>query len=379
MSSNAAAKRRMITRVRDRLPEVTRRVVARVRVDMPAYASISAPTIAHDTGAILERLAAALLDAHPLTDEDLAAIRGYGETRAHQGISLSDIQNGWRFAVREMLAELTAAARVNKVPDRLLLEWTTDLLDIVDTATTAYTAGHREVELALARHDEQFRAEFTRAVLLGALGPADLQIRAQQLGLDPDGEYRAFRAPIEQSSASPVSQGFPTAIAAFRSFTTTIDGDSAGFVEVSKPPERTELIAYGPATRLADLDRSFRLATRILATGHLFELAGPLDLDRVGLLPAVAADTDLGAELARRYLGPLGHGEAAHTLIATAECFLDTGMRVDTTAERLIVHPNTVRYRLTRFEELTTTDLRSAGTALRVWWAIQHRHATRAN
>ncbi|MET8425551.1 helix-turn-helix domain-containing protein [Nocardia sp. NPDC004860] len=371
-SSRVSAKQRMITGVLDRVPEASERVVARARAEMPDYARLSATTVVRSTESILERLARALHESRPLLADDLNAIRDFGETRARQGISLADVQNGWRIAVREILAELTAAAHAGKVPDRVLLESITDLLDLVDQASIAFSSAHREVEIALARHDEQFRAEITRALLLGTIGPAELQIRAQQLGLDVDGEYRAYRSRPDEGPTVPALQGIST----MRGFATTVDGDLAGFVENSSRLEGSRLIAYGPATRIADLDRSFRLATRVLATAQLFDLTGPLDLDRVGLLPAIAADTELGAELVRRYLDPLGPGEAARTLIDTAECFLDTGMRVDATAERLIVHPNTVRYRLSRFEELAATDLRGAGTALQVWWAIQHRRAT---
>jgi hypothetical protein len=47
-------------------------------------------------------------------------------------------------------------------------------------------------------------------------------------------------------------------------------------------------------------------------------------------------------------------------------------MRTDPAAERLFVHPNTVRYRLRRYEELTGVDLRETEDAFRVWWAL-HR------
>ncbi|MFF0609770.1 PucR family transcriptional regulator [Nocardia tengchongensis] len=374
-STRAAAKQRMITLVLDHSPEMAQRVVARARAEMPVYARLSATTIARSTESILERLARALLDSRPLHSEDLSALREFGETRARQGVSLADIQSGWRIAVREILAELTSAAHTGKVADRVLLESITDLLDLVDQASIAFSVAHREVEIAQARHDEQFRAEFTRALLLGTVGPAELQIRAQQLGLDTEGEYRAFRSRPDEDAASGALQGITSRFSTVRGFVTTVDGDLAGFVENSTPTG-SRLVAYGPATRLTDLDRSFRLATRVLATAQLFGLSGPLDLDRVGLLPAIAADTELGAELAHRYLDPLGDGEAARTLIETAARFLDAGMRVDATAERLTVHPNTVRYRLARFEELAGTDLRSAGTALQIWWAIQHRRAT---
>ncbi|WP_431957182.1 PucR family transcriptional regulator [Nocardia lijiangensis] len=360
------AERRVVARVRHRSPELVERVVARARAEMSAYAPLPAPTIAAATASIVDRLLTALHDGHPLTAEDLTALRAFGEIRARQGVSLADVQNGWRIAIREILAELTEASGESQVADRTLLRLTTALLDLVDAAVVPYSAGHRDVEIAAARHDEQFRAEFTRAVLLGTLGPADLRIRAQQLGVDPELEYRAYRARADQ----PLAAGRITAPSGF---VTTVDGDIAGFVEKSRSPGGHGVVGLGTPTRLEDLARSFRLAGRMLATAQLFGRTGIVDLDSVGLLPAIAADTDLGAELVRRYLAALGGGESARTLVDTVEAYLDTGLRIEATAERLVVHPNTVRYRLGRFEELTGAELRAAHTALQVWWAIQYR------
>lgn len=132
----------------------------------------------------------------------------------------------------------------------------------------------------------------------------------------------------------------------------------------------------GPRRRLEDLGRSFRLASRLLLTADVFDLQGPTELTRVGLLAAVVGDADIGSELVKHYLEPVGAGSAARTIIDTVERHLDTGMHIETTAEMLVVHPNTIRYRISRFEELADADLRSPVTAARVWWAIKHQRAT---
>ncbi|MGV9616762.1 PucR family transcriptional regulator [Nocardia xishanensis] len=367
---STAAERRAVARVRRRAPELVDRIVARARAEMSAYAPLPAATIAASTASIVDRLLTALHDGTPMATEDLAALREFGEIRARQGVSLADVQNGWRIAVREILAELSAAAGESQAADRTLLRLTTALLDLVDAAVVPYSAGHRDVEIAAARHDEQFRAEFTRAALLGTLGPADLRIRAQQLGVDPELEYRAYRARAGESRDAGRN-------IAPSGFVTTVEGDIAGFVEKSRSPGERGVVGFGPPARLEELARSFRLAGRMLTTAQLFGRTGTVDLDSVGLLPAIAADTDLGAELVRRYLASLGDGESVRTVVDTVEAYLDTGMRVEVTAERLVVHPNTVRYRLGRFEELTGADLRVAHTALQVWWAIQYRKAQR--
>jgi DNA-binding PucR family transcriptional regulator len=46
-------------------------------------------------------------------------------------------------------------------------------------------------------------------------------------------------------------------------------------------------------------------------------------------------------------------------------------MHVERAAERLFVHPNTLRYRLARYEELTGTNLRDPLAAFEVWWALR--------
>jgi sugar diacid utilization regulator len=46
-------------------------------------------------------------------------------------------------------------------------------------------------------------------------------------------------------------------------------------------------------------------------------------------------------------------------------------MHTERTASELTVHPNTLRYRIARFEELTGADLREPACALEVWWALQ--------
>ncbi|WP_067542554.1 PucR family transcriptional regulator [Nocardia crassostreae] len=371
-STTAKAKKQLLTRVRRHTAEIVERVVVRAQSEMPAYAVLSTDTIARITNAVVDRLLAALRDGRPLSDDDLHALREYGETLARQGVSLSDIQNGWRIAVREMLHELTASADPDTT-DRMLLELTHDLLDIVDQAAMSYSGGHRDIELALARQDQQARADFTRAALLGALSPAELTIRAEQFGLNPSLEYRAFRTRAETRNPRDPHELAPQRLAAARGYTTTIDDDIAGFIEKSKTLPGDEPIGFGPPVRLHDLGRSFRLAGRMLATAHRFGRTGSVDLDQLGLLPAVAVDTDLGEELARRYLDPLTpHGDA---IIDTIDCYLDEGMRIDHTAKRLFLHPNTIRYRFRRFEELTGADLHRAHTALQVWWAIQHRRA----
>ncbi|WP_460730150.1 PucR family transcriptional regulator [Nocardia heshunensis] len=368
---------------RTRLPSPRQQLLERVRADrarladdiarqavaeIPDYEGTDPADLIPTTTAMLQHLLDALSETRDPSAAEVAAFAEYGRLRAHQRISLEGVLRAWRMSIRRLLDEFGSVAPDSGADDRLLLELTRETLDLVDSAILAFSTGHREVELERAGRDRQDRADFTRALLLGTLTATDLRQRAPAYGLDVDRDYRAFRthASADLFPADLVRHLRPFAL-------TTVDGDLAGLTDRKPLLALSFPIGFGPPTRPEHLDHSFRLASRTLTTAHTFGHTGPRDFDDLGLLPAVLADPDLGAELSRRYLTPLGHGEAATILTQTVECYLDTGLRIEPTAQRLIVHPNTVRYRIGRFEHLTACDLRRAHIGAEVWWAIHYR------
>ncbi|MFI6868958.1 PucR family transcriptional regulator [Nocardia sp. NPDC050406] len=366
-------RRRLVARLRGDRERMVAMIIERVLEQIPDYAPTVAEMLRPTTNAMIDQLLAALDGQRGPTPAELATFVEYGRERARQRISLEGVLRAWRLAIRLLLDELAAAAPASGADDRLLLQMTNELLDIVDSAILAYSRGHREVELERIGRESQQRAEFTAALLTGRVGPTELHQQAQRYGLDTGREYRAFRTrPSEAVTAEELERLLRQALHAERVFLTRIDGDLAGFTDRDFTLDAPVPIGFGTATRLADLDHSFRLASRAYATAAAFGRRGTCDFTELGLLPAVVADPELGAELVRRYLLPLGTGDATTVLVDTVAHFLESGMRVEATAARLIVHQNTVRYRIGRFEELTGCDLRSPHTALQVWWAIQH-------
>jgi DNA-binding PucR family transcriptional regulator len=94
---------------------------------------------------------------------------------------------------------------------------------------------------------------------------------------------------------------------------------------------------------------------------------------------ALAAQPALGDLLRRTLLGALDPDDEFHQqLVDTALAYFDQGQRHGTTAVALHVHPNTVRYRLSRLHELTGIPLEPATNrppstleAQRWWWALR--------
>ncbi len=371
----SAQLRRLLTQLMEQKEQLIDAMAHRSQAAAAGYSAISAATVARTSPVLFDRMVDALGRRSPLNEDDLQVFREYGKIRAQQGLSLPDIQHSWRVTIQDVLFAITKVGRELDIPDALLLDTTHQLLALVDQATAAYAAAHREVELELSRRDLHMRADFTRALLLGTLGAAAVRQQADRYGLDPDVEYRAFRTRLTDSDTTDASPWSMRAAASY-GLTTVIDGDLAGVLESARTLDTTSTIGVGPPVPLADLPRSFGLAGRALATAETFGRPGPNTLESLGVLPAVIADHDLGAELLRRLLLPLGTDAQAQLLIDTVDRYIDTGMRADLTAAQLVVHPNTVRYRIARFEDLTGTDLRKPHATLQVWWAIRYREAT---
>ncbi|KRB76981.1 hypothetical protein ASE01_09450 [Nocardioides sp. Root190] len=82
-------------------------------------------------------------------------------------------------------------------------------------------------------------------------------------------------------------------------------------------------------------------------------------------LVSLSGDGELVREMVRRELASLLTGARADEgLRSTALAFLRAGQNVDLTAERLFIHPNTVRYRIARIEDQLGHRIASRAAAL---------------
>jgi sugar diacid utilization regulator len=124
------------------------------------------------------------------------------------------------------------------------------------------------------------------------------------------------------------------------------------------------------ARRPADFVASYGEAQQCVETLRRLERAGETTaIDELGVL-GLFLDTnrpDQLVALGRKVLGPaIDHDRSSDgTLLATLESYLDHGCNLRACADALYVHPNTVKYRLRRIEELCGLDLRTPDDLLK--------------
>ena len=373
--SSQAVRRDLIARLLAYTEPLPAQLLQRTQAEIPAYRDIDRQDLLPAAMTSITRILTAVGEERAFTDAELAAFREHGEMRGRQGILIEDMLVGWRVAVRAALESLVEIGRDLGVTDRDLLNLSHDVLAVSDVAIVALVRGHHDAERELAGYEQDRVTDLVRGILLGTLSRAEIRVRIESHGLDPDGDYHAIRArtPSNQPGDRTRRPGWTLGT---RGLTALIDGDIAGFLDHRPDPDPGATIGLGPRARLDRLEPSFRRATRAMTTAAAFGLIGVYDLTELGLLPVVLDEHEIGDELVGRYITPLGAGDASETLLDTVRHYLNVGMRADIAAKQLFVHHNTIRYRLRRYEELTGTNLRDPDRGLEVWWALQRHRLT---
>lgn len=314
----------------------------------------------------------ALRDGRPPSAEDLELTSEIGAERARQREPVDQMLESYRIGARELLGAIERVAVEHRAPAAVALRLSSQLWDFVDQLLSSTAAAHRQVELALARHDQDVRQAYLQGLLFGNLSAA--QMRAgSAYGLRADQRYYAIRArPTGEHQVAPLARMLHPAPWA-PGLLGTLDGDLVGVLP-ELPPRAPLPIGVGPAAKLASLPASFALASRALATAVLTDLTGPVTIEELSLLPAVVAEQDLGEALLQRRVDPVEKlGRAGAELLRTLDTYLDARLSVEQAARRLFLHPNTVRHRLRRYEQITQTDLRRPEHIAEVWWALRKR------
>jgi hypothetical protein len=235
----------------------------------------------------------------------------------------------------------------------------------------------RLVEQRLTGGLGEERSDFVRALLEGTLAPNELQSRATAYGLLPGARYTALRArpaagaDVRELARSVEATGGEDGVGVLLS---TIDGDVCGVVSRLPRIDQGAIAGLGFGAELPLLSESFRLATRALETAIAFGRDGVVAIDDLSLRPAILSEGHVGERLIRRHLEPLAElGDFGATLEKTVRSYLGHGLRIDESAKALFVHPNTLRHRIDRFQQLTGADLRRIEDLVEVWWALERR------
>ncbi|WP_369034095.1 PucR family transcriptional regulator [Streptomyces adonidis] len=329
--------------------------------------------------------------------QDFAAALLLGADRAAQGVPMTAVLRGVQAAHTRAVEITVDRCRSAGVPDAALLTAVLRLKEYGDALQRHVVHGYRAAEWDTPRALGETRARLLRRLLVeGEPPPAAEELT--RAGLRQDAVRHLL---VARPGGDPArTRRLTHRLAALRGcLFGMLDGrlvglyprlpaggridDGEGEGEGDENGNGTDgggpLVVVSPAVPLDDLRAAYGLCARALDRGPSLR-PGVYELTELAAEIALADQPLLGAWLSARLLADLDPRDDFHRQIAvTALAFLDHGRRLDRTAATLFTHPNTVRYRLARLQQLTgeslTDDLPGISSGplgtLHWWWALR--------
>lgn len=362
--------------VRDESAEMVEKTVEGART-MPSYDGVDRDAVRE----IVRRSYEAVLDGmsqrrRPDERDDSTVFAEAGEARARQGVAVIEMLTLWRVGLDNLYALGRKVAPPLPEREALLLEFLELSVAWADFGMLNVAEGHQRGELSRMREQHRAETNLVRRVLSGTAAPSEIRTAVTPLGLEPDKLYHAVRARPEPTVDVETIERYLEAdglVSRGNGLVAVIDGDVCGFVSRRPHGAAPTAVGLSEPSALSAMESAFKQAGRALDTALALGAKGIFELEDFGVQPAIAQDTDVGDAMVGRYVDPLMAQSGGEAVLTTAERYLANDRNVDGTAKDLSVHPNTVRHRLVRFEEVTGRSLRDTETVVEVWWALQRR------
>ncbi|WP_199742968.1 helix-turn-helix domain-containing protein [Nocardia stercoris] len=344
-------------------------VVAGVRAIVREVAVLPPADIAGHTRALLFAATRALAARRGPTEAELSFVEELGVTRARQGVPVEAVLAAIHVAERAIWSRARESVAAGEIDAALLLDARELYGDWAEAVRTRLIRAHRaaDTEQHAGRGDRDLT--ILRRLLEGGTAAT---LAAAEAGL-PVGEglwilvARPGNTALEQALrhhvptlAGHVDGVLVAALArrpSARVVATHTTAGSAGVAGLAGPAEPEELAA----TR--------RLAIAALTAGEAIGRTGLVHVADIAVLAATADRGDLAGVLLERHRpARAALGVNAEPVAHAVRTWLETGRETATAAERLFVHPNTVRNRVQRFTEVTGIDPNDTFGAINAWW-----------
>lgn len=376
--------------LQERLDEISETLALRIRAEVDSYA---------DEGVVpreslrlsLDRNARAVLAYFAEGIEpDTRPARETGRIRAEQGVPLVDALHAYRIAFDSLWAQiLDEARRYPEVDQAQLAAGSSEIWMLFGRYAEVLATAYRETSTELSQQREARRSALVEALCRGDISDgAGLDDAARHLGLPQEGPYAVVVAAAPGAGEEPLP-GIEAALreALVPSAWRLQPDQQIGLLSLAVSDAET--VSLGTLRRyrvrigisplfdsLGDAPQALRFA-QLALTGLSDESAGVARFDDQPLAMVLAAAPEEATRLVRVVLAPVlalpPHDRAR--FLETLGHWFAAGGRAPDAAERMFLHPNTVRYRLRRVEELigrslsdprTVADLGAALEALRV-------------
>jgi len=308
-------------------------------------------------------------------DVDVSPAERTGTARALTGVPLPAVMTAYRIGFRFMWEKTLATGRAAAIPTDSILEATARVFLAQDTFTQAMSNAYRQQLTTQILEREEERSALVEALLLRRITDnQSLWEAADLLRLPTSGPYVVVAAelPTIGKLGLPAIENKLSA-RDIRSAWRLLPDVQVGIVHLRGPVPADALTALvdvlrqaatarvgisAPFGELAETSDALRFA-RIAVAGKPSAESLVAVFDGSPLAIAAVSNPEAMAKVKSSLLARLDElpAEERTVLLDTFEAWLQAGGSANDTAARIYCHPNTVRHRLHRIEELTGRSL----------------------
>jgi hypothetical protein len=307
-------------------------------------------------------------------DVDVSPAEQTGTARALAGVPLPAVMTAYRIGFRFMWEETLATARTAAIPTDSILDATARVFFAQDTFTQAMASAYRQQLTTQILEQEEERSALVEALLSQRITDTQsLWEAADLLRLPTSGPYVVVAAELPAIG----KLGLPAienklSTRDIRSAWRLLPDLQVGIVYLRAPATDTlgtlvEVLRQAATVRvgispqfqeLAETSDALRFA-RLAVTGRPTADSLVSVFDDTPLAVAAVSAPEVMAKIKSSVLGRLNELPAEeHTvLLDTFRAWVEAGGSANDTATKVFCHPNTVRHRLHRIEELTGRSL----------------------
>jgi len=338
----------------------------------PSYDRVPDEDLRRSCQRNIARVVATLEQRDTLPAEIEEDERASGQRRALQGVPTEDVVRAYRAVIGVLRDAFVAEAAAAAADPWRVIAGTRQLWDLTDRYSDVLVAARQQVDIDTARREEQRRITFLHRLLAGNLDAADLSAGGAVQDMMPNRDYWVVRARAYGGDTQRLTRHLESTGTSFRPLVAPFDNDIVAICAVWPVAADGAVIAVGGPARLSAVPLAFAEATRVLNVALRYRRTGVVDQSALSVRMAVEEHDVLGEQLLRRHLAPVAAAGGSADILDTLRTYLNAGRSIAATAAALSVHPNTIRYRLARFESLAGADLSSTDTVVEVWWALEY-------
>lgn len=360
--------RAVVPKVAANLSAVVTRTIDRLVSELVGYRDLGSRDLATSVTGQFDYLLASISGTRPRAGG--LGPHKVGRIRAEQGVALHEVLEAYRITVAELWTEVQAAALANGTDARIVVGLAGDMFGRLEEVSRIAILAYQERATELLIEREAERAATLEALFRGYLtGRDEIWRAAARLELPLEGRFVAVVASVS-GGADPLPDVYARLRARGLGSAWRMTPDlKVGVVSLKDATVDSVLdvlrpLALGPVG-LSNVFDSLAHASQGVYLARLMMAAIPAgkkgvrQLEKTPMLALLAASPDTARMMVHAVLGEILAlpVRTREPLLATLVEWLEARGSVADAAKALFCHPNTVRYRMNRIEQVLRTDL----------------------